>query len=358
MGSTKVKSPPAPDPYQVASAQTGSNVQTAVANSWLQNANEVGPMGSVSYTKSGSHEVKDPTSGKTYKVPSFTRTTTLDPAQQHLLDQQNQLGSGLNDLAMGQVQRLSQHLSKPMDLEGLPEAPGDFEPYRARVEAGLMERMNPQLDRDRNQLETKLVNQGLQRGTQAFNDAMDEANRQATDARTQMFLNSGQEARAAGSYQGNVRQNALQERIAVRNQPISEITALMNGGQPNVPQFAGYNSGSVAPTPVGQYVYQTAGLQRQDAATQAQQAGALWNTLGNVAGVGLYKWCDRRLKRDIQFLYEDTKGIRWYSFRYNFPGSPIYIGPMAQELREIMPDAVHESYNGFLFVDLAKIGMV
>lgn len=52
-----------------------------------------------------------------------------------------------------------------------------------RYEDALMSRMNPQLERDRAALETQLANQGLQPGSEAYNRAIDQASRQANDAR-------------------------------------------------------------------------------------------------------------------------------------------------------------------------------
>ena len=48
-----IKAPPAPDPYRVAGAQTGQNVQSAIANSYLGNVDQVGPYGSTTYKQGG-----------------------------------------------------------------------------------------------------------------------------------------------------------------------------------------------------------------------------------------------------------------------------------------------------------------
>lgn len=351
MGS-KYSPPPAPDPKQVAAAQTGSNVATAIANAWIGNANERGPLGNVDYRVSRYRTIRDSSTGTSYKVPVFTRTTTLTPDQQTSLDLQNKTGIELNSMALNQSKRLAEHLSQPFSPDGLPEAPGDFEPYRQQVESGLMERMNPQLERDRSALESKLVNQGLVRGSDAFTQAMDEANRQANDARTQIFLTSGDEARAAGNYQGNVRQNAIQEQKLYRDQPINEISALMNGGQVSMPQFQGYRPSDVAGTPIGQYYYQTADLQRRDAQAAAQDSAAMWGALGNI-GAGLFRWSDSRLKTDIRYVMTDERGINWYTFRYN-GDQKVHYGVMAQEVMDIVPDAVR-LVDGFYMVDYGKL---
>lgn len=69
----------------------------------------------------------------------------------------------------------------------------DYSADRQRVEDALMARINPQLERDRAALETKLANQGIMVGSQAWNDAIDSANRASTDARNSAIANAGTE---------------------------------------------------------------------------------------------------------------------------------------------------------------------
>src|SRR4051812_13325323 len=94
--------PAAPAPTQVASQQTAADISTAVANSYIQNANETNPYGSVNYSQGGTHNIQVPTGQldrlgnpiyASYDVPDFNRNVTLNGAQQGLLNQQNQLGS-------------------------------------------------------------------------------------------------------------------------------------------------------------------------------------------------------------------------------------------------------------------------
>ena len=70
---------------------------------------------------------------------------------------------------------------------------GDPNISRDRVESALMARLNPQLTQDRDALETKLANQGLTPGTQAYDQAIDSFNRQVNDARLGAIMNAGGE---------------------------------------------------------------------------------------------------------------------------------------------------------------------
>src|SRR5512139_3123510 len=84
----------------------------------------------------------------------------------------------------------------------------------------------------------------------------------------------------------------LQTDLALRNQPINEISALMSGGQVSLPQFQGYQGGSVANTPIGDYYMQNAQMANQNYQTQlqanAQQQAGLYGGIGSILGSGLY----------------------------------------------------------------------
>ncbi|MBM1556665.1 tail fiber domain-containing protein [Sulfitobacter mediterraneus] len=70
---------------------------------------------------------------------------------------------------------------------------GDFSDERSRVENALMERMNPSLTKDREALEARLASQGIRYGSQAYQDAMGDFNRQSNDARLGAIIAGGQE---------------------------------------------------------------------------------------------------------------------------------------------------------------------
>lgn len=267
------KAPAAPDPQQTAQAQTTSNVNTAVANTALNNANEVNPYGSVNYSISGYQDVGG------QKVPQYTKTTTLDPAQQRLLDQQNQLGEQMNGIAGRQLGTLDATLSKPLNMEGLPEAPTVD---RARYEEAMYARLEPQMQRDRAAMETQLANQGIMPGSEAYREAIALADRSRNDARSQTVLNAGTYADQEYGMATDARSRALSERLQMRNQPINEISTLMNGGQVTMPQFQQYQGGNVAGTDI-------AGITQQAYANQMaayQQKAASKNAMmGGIAGI-------------------------------------------------------------------------
>jgi hypothetical protein len=103
----------------------------------------------------------------------------------------------------------------------------------------------------------------------------------AQNAAQQQMYN---QAAGAGTFANQAVQQALQQQIALRNQPLNEISALLSGSQVQMPQFQGYSGVSVAPTPYLQ------AMQAQDASAmqrygiQANQAASNMSGLYGLAG--------------------------------------------------------------------------
>jgi hypothetical protein len=105
-------------------------------------------------------------------------------------------------------------------------------------------------------------------------------------AAQQQYLNFKTNA----DYQATSRERALQEQLALRNQPINEISALMNGGQVTMPQFTQFRPGEIAPNTLGQNTYQgyqTAAniYNSQNQAAAASRAG-MFNLGASILGAG------------------------------------------------------------------------
>lgn len=321
-----VSTPKPPDPYETAQAQGDANREAAIASSIVNNMNEVSPYGNVTYSRSGYES-----DGAGHNVPRFTRTVELTPDQQTMLDQQNRLGIDLNDLAIGQVNRLEGVLDTPIDL-------GTTEQARTDAQEALLSRMEPQFDRDRAQLESSLVNRGMVPGSEGYNEAMDELNRRETDARFQAVLHGGAEqAHQAGL------------KLAERNQPINEVSALMSGGQVTVPQFSAPYQQGIEPAPVADSVWNAYNAEANSAASM--NAGLFGLA---AAPFGMFSISDRRMKENVVPVGRTPKGLPLY--QYNLKGSDVQeVGVMADEAELVFPDAVRE-FNGVKMVDYSRIG--
>jgi hypothetical protein len=88
------------------------------------------------------------------------------------------------------------------------------------------------------------------------------------------------------------------------------------------------------------------------------------NPLQQIAGLGLAGaglFSDRRLKDVIAHVATADNGAKLYLFRYTTHAvkdfgmpSAVQVGPLAQEVAEIVPEAVYEHPSGYLMVDYGK----
>lgn len=129
-----------------------------------------------------------------------------------------------------------------------------------------------------------------QAAQQAFNQAL--AQNQQAALQQQQAANAAQtqgfnQALQAAQFGNTAQQQSLSQQLALRNQPLNEITGLMSGSQIQMPQFQGYQGSNIAPPPIfaaaqaqGQYGMDQYGM---------QQAAANANTSGlyGLAGAGL-----------------------------------------------------------------------
>ena len=212
------KSAPKPtDPKKTSAAQTGSNLMTATGNAYMQNVNEVGPDGTRSFEQTGMETITDPYTGKSYEIPTFTSTTTLSEQQQAIKDQNDRAGLNLATLGGDLSGTLGEQLT------------GNFSLGNEETEARLFElgskRLDPMFAQNDEALRTRLANQGIKAGSEAYDREIANFNQGKNDAYNQLLL------------QG--RGQASQELLTEDNQRINQISALMSGGQVSQPMFAG-----------------------------------------------------------------------------------------------------------------------
>jgi hypothetical protein len=328
-------------------------------------------------------------------IPTFSATQILSPQQQAIQDQNTAAQMNLAGMANYQSGRLSQHLSSDFDLAnapgagdasaitGIQKAPttfadvgqqqstfGDageitrsygpqdsFSADRSRVEDALYGRLNPQLQRERGNIEQRLADQGIRYGSQAYASAMDDYNRQANDARLGVTAAGGAEqqrmmdmaAKQAGfqntaqqqayeqamgrgtfanqaqgqnfsqaAMRGQFEQSGLAQQLAqaqsgfnaqnmarnqyiteqyqARNQPINEISALMSGSQVQNPNFVNAQQPQIPTTDVAGLINTRFNQEMDIYKQESAQQQALMGGIFGLAG-GMLK-SDRREKED------------------------------------------------------------
>ena len=278
MGSKSASAPPAPDPALVSQKQTESNVNTAVANGYLNRINQYGPDGSKTYDVRGTQNVGG------VNVPLWNETTALSPGQQKIYDSQQQLTQGTSDLANQYVGRIGDATSKPYSYDGLAPAPVYNEDYRRQQLQAIQDRNAPQMQRDQDTLNQRLANQGISLGSDAWRAAQDQYGRSVNDFRLGADAQSGAAAAQQYGLESNTRDRAIQEMTALRTQPINEVATLLGTGNGvQQPQFSQVAQAQVAPTDVaGNYWNAYQGQMAQ----QAQQQKSSDATTGGLFGLG------------------------------------------------------------------------
>lgn len=299
----------------------------------MGNVSENTPDGSTTVTQTGTKDWKDPYTGQVYQVPTFTRDTRLSPAQQAIKDQQDQANLGLSTLGNKQTQFLQGYLSKPFD--------GSNEATEARLLELGRKRLDPILAQQDEALRTRLANQGIKAGSEAYRREMDTQGQSRNDAYNQLIL------------QG--RGQAFSEAQAERNQPINEITALLSGGQVSQPQFMGANMPKIPTTDVAGLINENF---NQKMNVYNQQMAQRQGLLGGLFGLGssLIMASDKRVKKDVRKVGK-LMGQNLYEYRYKgkFDDGKRHVGVMAQEAEQKRPDAVMTGDDGVKRVDYGRL---
>lgn len=389
MGKDSPSPPPAPDYAGAATAQGAANKESAVATAMLGNPNVNSPYGSqtVSYAPGPDGNW----------IPTVNQQ--LNPQSQSIFDQQQALRGGMAGLGASALSSAQNVLGRPFDPSSVPSVQGSIGNQnvqgsldtsgiaRMPVNAGMtaqnaiMSRLAPQLGRERDALQNRLVNQGLQPGTEAYGTDMQLQGQRENDLLTQAALHgigvdmnanqqgynqalqSGQFSNQAagqrfgqelqqGQFANTAQQQALSQALYQRNLPLNEISALMSGSQIQNPQFQQYQGGGVAPVNYQNMAQQQGawdqGLYNQQVGTQNANTSGLYG-LGAAALMG---FSDRRLKSSIERVGTHPLGIGIYE--YDIFGHRER-GVMADELETVMPEAVHMHPSGFKMVDYGMV---
>lgn len=448
------KAPSPPNPVTTANAQTDSNRATAITQFGLNAVNQRDALGNTQTW----NQIGTWADG----TPRYETVQQLGAGSQALLDSSQKTQLNLANLAQEQSGRLSGLLNQPLNFSGLPSAGqvpggqrygsgpslnttggdtsgivnsfdragdiqmqlGDQDSWgRVKdVENALFSRLNPQIDRQRQALETDLVNRGIRPGSAAYAQQMETFNQGLNDQRTSVLLNAGQEqnrmqqlamntgnftnAAQAQNYnqllgraqfgnqaqaqlygqqfnnaqfgnaanqqmyqngfnatqannaldqqqfvnQNLTRTNALNEMLLQRNTPLNELLALSGQTQLQQPSFVSTPQTGVGGTDV-------AGITNANYAQQMQQYNSNQGLLGGLfsAGASLVPLLsDRRSKTDIQRVGKLDNGLNVYLYKY-WGEEPYHIGVMADEVKEIHPDAVVRGDDGMdrVFYDKA-----
>lgn len=288
-------------------------------------------------------------------VPQYEAVTQLSPEEQRIfdVDQANRLL--LNQTGNEQLTKVRSILNKPFD-PGLP----DFTPYSqqqlldqigGRTNDLSREFLDPIYQQREDQLRARLANQGIVQGSNIYSNEL----RDFGDERSRAYISASlpyrQQALAevlnANSQELRNRQQAYQESLATRNQPLNEIAALLSQSQVQMPEW-------VSTPTVAMQSPDMMGLVQSNYQAQVQQANArnaqTSQILGGLFGLGAgFLRSDRRAKTNVRKVGKLDNGLDVYAYRY-IEGGPTMIGVMAQDVEQVNPAAVVE-LNGVKYVD-------
>jgi hypothetical protein len=182
--------------------------------------NQYNPYGSLQYYQDPN--ATDPDKG-------WSQISMLAPAQQALLDQQNKTSLGLGKLADRGLGYVDDALSNQITAASLPQ---DMVNAGETGYDALMRRINPQIETSRKALETKLANQGIMPGSEAYANSMRVQNEAENDMRSQASLHGidiGQRAQT----------HKLGLLSSLQNIPVNMLNAVRTGSQVTNPTFGG-----------------------------------------------------------------------------------------------------------------------
>jgi hypothetical protein len=363
MGKKAPAAPAAPDPVATAQAQGAMNKETAIANAELGMVNQYTPYGNLIFSQRGTSAAG---------TPQYESRTELSPEQQKLLEMSQKGDLGTAQLGLDQLGRITNAVSTPFSFGGLPSyGEQDQTAAAAKAEEALMARLNPQFQRDEEALRTRLVNQGIGVGSEAYKTEIERFNQAKNDARQQAVLGGQQYGNAELAAALQRRNQGIQEYTTQRNAPLNEYSALTSGTQIQNPQFASSQQGNIAPVDyaglVNQNYQNQLGQYNQQVAGQNSRSASLFGLGGQLGGSFLGSKAGSAAIASIPALFSDAElkeniipvgtenGHQVYEFNYIGSDSK-YIGVMAQDVEKYMPEAVSE-IDGYKAVNYGMLGL-
>jgi len=339
----KSSAPAKPDYTGAAEATAAGNIKAARVATKANRVNWDTPYGSLSYSQ-------DPTDQDLWNA-----NVQLDPAQQKLLEQQNATSQNLANLQDSATARVASALGQDYSSAYDPTANTN------QATELLMARLAPQYARKQESLESQLANQGLQRGSEAYQNAMTDLGQQENDAYNQAALQGINLGMSQQSQQYN-------QETANRNAPLNELSAIRTGSQVTNPTFG--SSAQQATTQGANYLGAAQSQGQSDTAAYNANVGSQNSMMSGLFGLGSASlmspkgtfsgltslFSDERLKENIKEIGKTNSGLPVYSFNYIFDqDKKTNIGVMAQDVEKVFPDGVSEHESGYKMVDYGRI---
>jgi hypothetical protein len=163
-----------------------------------------------------------------YDPDRWAMRVDLSPEQQQLLDAENKTSIGLAGLEDKGLSYVSNMLSTPFDQSRLPAQTINA---GETAQDAILRRLQPQMDQQNEALRSRMANQGITLGSDAY----------TAEQRNQAMRDNDLRLAAAikGIDVGNqARQQGIQEQAFFRNEPLNTLNAVRSGAQVTNPTFS------------------------------------------------------------------------------------------------------------------------
>lgn len=275
--------------------------------------------------------------------------------------QSTQFSGALGGLNESLQQQAASAMSTPFSLSGLPELTDGSAAREQAINSAYgsaTSRLDPAFQQREEGLRTRLMQQGLQPGSQAFNEAMAGLGRERTDAYGQAMNSAiGQGTQAGQALFGQsmaARQNALAEALRSRGQAFGELQGLQGlTGQQN---FMGAGAGQTPQFLQAAGMQEAADFGRYQLSEQqkADLINGIMGFVGQAGGAAAMTLSDERAKQDVVRLPVDVlPGVPLATWRYlpeHGDASRVHVGVIAQDLARVAPEHVARRGDGMLMV--------
>lgn len=293
-------------------------------------------------------------------------------------------------------------IQRALDYSGLTKLPGtdDFGAEGQRMADTVYKqaasRLDPQWQQNDNDVKSALAAKGISENSDAYRREYDNLSRAKNDAYNQATFSAQQAgadeqsrlfglamgARQQGQNEVNTqgqfantaqnqafnqdaanvamanqaRQQQIQEAAYLRNMPLNDIAALLSGNQAASPEFNPVSQVGVAPPDYQGAVQNQYNAQMQQYGQKQQaRSGALGSIFGAAGSLGsAFLLSDRRFKENVRRIGTLANGLATYAFNY-IGDKAQQFGVMAQEVLQIIPDAVEQGADGMLRVNYGKV---
>lgn len=329
----KPKAPETPDPQETAAASTGTNIGTAIANSWLNNVDQVTPDGSLTYETIGYETYTDPYTGQSYQIPKRRATQTLSETNQAIKNQTDSATLGLAGTANQLASNARAGLANPFEFTN-----SDGEQWAYDLASP---RILEQQGQNEAALRTTLANKGIREGSAAWNAEMSRLTQGNSDQLNQLALTG--------------RQQAYNEARDQYTLPLNTLTAMLSGSQVSQPSYVNTPQSTIPTT-------DTAGIINQDYQNRVgayNQQMSQWGGLaGGLLGLGgkLISLSDDKAKKNKKRHgdVDGEMGLWTFNYKGEPKGAPKHVGLMASEVEREVPSAVIRGKDGLRRVDYGK----